>query len=318
MDTASLQATVAIGAQVFAQQASALAAQGKMLSDAFGDAVELLLNTRGKVVVSGMGKSGIIGRKIAATLASTGTSSFFVHPAEAFHGDLGMIGADDSVLLISNSGETDEVLKLLPYIRHVGVPTISITGDSTSTLAGQTRVHLAVTVEREACLHNLAPTTSTTAALVMGDALAVALMERRRFKPTDFATFHPGGTLGRRLLSRVSDLMHCAPVSVQMSTPFLSVVEAITRGRTGAVLVLGDERELCGIVTDGDLRRAISHGSDVREITARDMMTAHPVTISANAPFAEAETLMVTRKISTLVALDAGNAAVGIISLFDT
>lgn len=318
MDTAGLRATIAIGAQVFAQQANALAAQGKTLSNAFGDAVELLLGTRGKVIVSGMGKSGIIGRKIAATLASTGTSSFFVHPAEAFHGDLGMIGADDSVVLISNSGETDEVLKLLPYLRHVGVPTLSITGDPTSTLATQTRVHLPVSVEREACLHNLAPTTSTTAALVMGDALAVALMERRRFKPADFATFHPGGALGRRLLSRVSDLMRHSPVSVAQSTPFLCVVEAITRGRVGAVLVLGDDRELCGIVTDGDLRRAISHGRDVREITARDMMTAHPITIDASAPFAEAETLMVTRKISTLVALDADNVAVGIVSLFDT
>ncbi|WP_207233527.1 KpsF/GutQ family sugar-phosphate isomerase [Salinicola tamaricis] len=214
---------------VFEDQSRALSHIGHSLSDGFLDAVELIYTCTGKVIISGMGKSGIIGRKIAATLASTGSPSFFVHPGEAYHGDLGMIGGDDLVILISYSGETDEVIKLLPYLRHIQARSVAITGNPASTLATSADVHLDVSVEREACPNNLAPTTSTTATLVMGDALAVALMSRRAFMPVDFARFHPGGSLGRKLLTKASDVMHQVP-SLARTSPFAEVVHEISEG----------------------------------------------------------------------------------------
>ncbi|WP_347949987.1 KpsF/GutQ family sugar-phosphate isomerase [Chromobacterium phragmitis] len=273
--------------------------------------------TQGKLIVCGMGKSGIIGRKIAATFASTGTSSFFVHPGEAFHGDLGMISPQDSVLLLSNSGETEEVLRLLPYLKHIGAPVLAITGRSDSTLAREADCALLVPIEREACPHNLAPTTSTTLTLVMGDALAVALMELRQFQPTDFARFHPGGSLGRKLLTRVRDVMTPGIPSNRPGDNFKQVVNSMTKGCLGLTVVVGDEGNLLGIVTDGDLRRGMERHESPHALQARQLMTPAPLTISCDAMFAEAEELMLKRKITSLVAVDQYDRPVGIIKYFD-
>ncbi|MEO9385741.1 KpsF/GutQ family sugar-phosphate isomerase [Chromobacterium phragmitis] len=306
-----------IGSAVFAEQARALQTQADELSSDFSQAVEMIHATQGKLIVCGMGKSGIIGRKIAATFASTGTSSFFVHPGEAFHGDLGMISPQDSVLLLSNSGETEEVLRLLPYLKHIGAPVLAITGRSDSTLAREADCALLVPIEREACPHNLAPTTSTTLTLVMGDALAVALMELRQFQPTDFARFHPGGSLGRKLLTRVRDVMTPGIPSNRPGDNFKQVVNSMTKGCLGLTVVVGDEGNLLGIVTDGDLRRGMERHESPHALQARQLMTPAPLTISCDAMFAEAEELMLKRKITSLVAVDQYDRPVGIIKYFD-
>ena len=246
-----------IAAQVFTEQGHALLAQAGQLPRDFTHAVEAMLQTQGKVIVCGMGKSGIIGRKIAATLSSTGTSSFYVHPGEAFHGDLGMIAAGDCVLLISNSGETEEVRRLLPYLKHIRATIIAITGKPDSTLGRQATFTLALPLNREACPNNLAPTTSTTLTLVLGDALAIALMARRKFQPEDFARFHPGGALGKKLLSTVADVMHTELPCNQPGDSFQQVVGNITAGCQGLSVIRYPGQAAIGIITDGDLRRAI-------------------------------------------------------------
>ncbi|MGM8930657.1 KpsF/GutQ family sugar-phosphate isomerase [Salinicola halophyticus] len=301
--------------RVFEDQARALDAVGAFLNDEFQEAVDLILACTGKVIVCGMGKSGIIGRKIAATLSSTGTSSFFVHPGEAYHGDLGMISRGDLVLLISYSGETDEVIKLLPYLRHIAARSVSITGCAQSTLAGASDVHLDVSVPRECCPNNLAPTTSTTATLVMGDALAVALMDQRGFMPVDFARYHPGGTLGHKLLTQVQDVMHPVP-SIHEDASFADVVHQISEGGKGIVCVLSRDSGLVGVVTDGDLRRAIEKSTNTECLTARDIMGRMPVTVSGNTNLHDCEILMRERKLTSLIVAEAGRP-LGVIKSFD-
>lgn len=283
----------------------------------FERAIEMILAARGRVVVVGMGKSGIIGRKIAATLASTGTHSFFVHPGEAFHGDLGMIREIDVVLMISNSGETEELVRLLPFMEHQRNVVIAMTGKRDSTLARHADCVLDISVPREACNNNLAPTSSTTATLVMGDALAVTLSSLRGFQPEDFARFHPGGSLGRKLLTRVSDVMHrgslpfCAPGS-----SFREVIHAITRGRVGLVMVMEAER-LVGLITDGDVRRALERNEDPLGLSAAQMMTSTPLTIGADERFAVGEERMREAKVNSLIVTDEDGGVVGVLQIYD-
>lgn len=307
---------LAIAQQTLDIEIAALKAMRQRLDHRINKAVEIVLEMRGRVVVVGMGKSGIIGQKIAATLASTGTSAFFVHPGEAFHGDLGMIKPIDVALLISNSGETEEVLRILPFLQYQKNKIIAMTGKMQSTLAQHADVVLDVGVEREACKNNLAPTSSTTNTLAMGDALAVALTEKRNFQPEDFARFHPGGSLGRRLLTRVQDVMCKEPLPVCAPTSsFREVVNAITYGRLGLTLVMDDE-VLCGIITDGDVRRAFDVYEDVKSLHAEKIMTANPLTINADTRFADAESYMREKKVSALVVQDTAGKTVGVLQIF--
>lgn len=307
---------LAIAQQTLDIEIAALKAMRQRLDHRINKAVEIVLEMRGRVVVVGMGKSGIIGQKIAATLASTGTPAFFVHPGEAFHGDLGMIKPIDVALLISNSGETEEVLRILPFLQYQKNKIIAMTGKMQSTLAQHADVVLDVGVEREACKNNLAPTSSTTNTLAMGDALAVALTEKRNFQPEDFARFHPGGSLGRRLLTRVQDVMCKEPLPVCAPTSsFREVVNAITYGRLGLTLVMDDE-VLCGIITDGDVRRAFDVYEDVKSLHAEKIMTANPLTITADTRFADAESYMREKKVSALVVQDKAGKTVGVLQIF--
>jgi arabinose-5-phosphate isomerase len=303
----------AIGARVFAEQGQALLTQSASLPEKFPAAVDALLATRGKVIVCGMGKSGIIGRKIAATLASTGTSSFFVHPGEAFHGDLGMIAAGDCVLLISNSGETEEVRRLLPYLKHIQATIIAITGKPGATLARQASITLVLPLDKEACPNNLAPTTSATLTLVLGDALAIALMARRRFQPEDFARFHPGGALGKKLLTTVAQVMHAHLPCNQPGDSFQQVVGSMTAGCQGLSVIRQPGQAALGIITDGDLRRAIERHHDLKRLTAAEIMTRNPISIGADCLLSQAEALMVRHKVTALLALDGQGLPVGIV-----
>lgn len=306
-----------LASQVIETEVEALKAMADRLDDNFRKAIEIILTARGRVVVIGMGKSGIIGKKIVATFASTGTPSFFVHPGEAFHGDLGMIHADDVALMISNSGETEELIRLLPFMQYQGNRIIAMTGKLNSTLAKNADVVLDIAVEREACNNNLAPTSSTTAALVMGDALAVVLSTVRGFQPKDFARFHPGGSLGCRLLTRVSDVMHrenlpiCSP-----NATFRDIVHTITRGRLGLALVM-EGQTLRGIITDGDIRRTFDKVTNPMELVAADIMTTNPRTIGHKERFADAEELMRVARINSLVVTDDTGAVVGVLQIYD-
>ncbi len=296
---------------------SALQRMRGRLNQDFEKAVEIVLQARGRVVVIGMGKSGIIGQKIAATLASTGSAAFFVHPGEAFHGDLGMIRDVDVALLISNSGETEEVLRVLPFLEWQKNPIIALTGKMDSTLARHAHVVLDVSVEREACANNLAPTSSTTNTLAMGDALAVALTVKRGFQPEDFARFHPGGSLGRRLLTRVCDVMKkdnlpvCGP-----DASFRDVVNSITYGRIGLTLVMSNG-ELEGIITDGDLRRSFENEKSIQEIQAKNIMTSTPLTTKPDVRLTEVESFMRERKVSALVVVNESSNVLGVLQIFD-
>lgn len=283
----------------------------------FEKSVKLILKSKGRVVVVGMGKSGLIGKKIAATLASTGTSSFSVHPAEAFHGDLGMIHCNDVILMISNSGETEELIRLLPFLKHQDNKIIAMTGRIESTLAKNAYAVLNVSVAREACNHNLAPTSSTTASLVMGDALAVALSTLKNFQPEDFARFHPGGSLGRRLLTRVSDVMRkedlpiCSP-----DAPLREIVSVITRCKLGVAIVM-DQDKMLGIITDGDLRKVFEQAIDPLNLYAIDIMSKAPYTIDQNENLAEAEKIMKERTKRVLVVINSLKKPVGVLQIFD-
>ena len=285
-------------------QSSALSSLAGTLGDDFDAAVRLILQCRGRVIIAGMGKSGIVGKKIAATLASTGTPAMYLHPGEAIHGDLGMITSHDLVVLISHSGETEEVLKMLPSLKYFGNTIISIVGNAPSTISRQSDVALRVSIEREVCPNNLAPTTSTLAVMAIGDAIAVCLIKARDFKPADFAAFHPGGILGRRLLSRVSDTM--ITERLPLIRPEETVRDAIfcmTAGRLGLAIIV-DDRRLLGILTDGDLRRALIMDASMMDKPVRDFMTPVPVTISPSAMVSEAEALMRKYKIRALVVTD--------------
>lgn len=308
--------SIKVGKEVFKVQASALAATATRLDSTFDQAVDMILETSGRVVVSGMGKSGIIGNKIAATLASTGTTSFSVHPAEAYHGDLGMFVSGDIAILISYSGETEEVIRLIPSLRHFGVRIIAIVGNVDSTLGRNSDLALDTSVERESCPNNLAPTTSTTVALAMGDALAVALIERRGFQPHDFAVFHPGGSLGRRLLTRVKDVMHTDLPVCSLRDSLKEVIITITHGGLG-VAVVAEAGEIKGIVTDGDLRRVFFDHDSLENLTAENIMTVNPLTVQEHDMFAEAEATMLKSGVTSLLVVDDGNSLSGILKLQD-
>ena len=272
-----------------------------------------------KVVVSGMGKSGLVGQKIAATMASTGTPAFFLHPAEGIHGDLGMLGRTDVLIAISNSGETQEILQLLPYVERMGIPVVSMTGRMTSTLAKHSDVALDVSVSEEACPMGLAPTASTTAVLAMGDALAVVLLQKRGFKQEDFAQFHPGGTLGRRLLVRVRDLMHGGaemPV-VSEAVPATAAILEITAKKLGMTTVTDANGKLVGIITDGDLRRFIQRGGDFARVTAGELASRNPKTIAPDDLAAKAVEQMERFSITTLVVGEGERRILGVIHLHD-
>ena len=298
-------------------EAEAIGAMAARLDVAFEAAIQTILSMQGRVVVVGMGKSGIIGQKIAATMASTGTPAFFVHPGEAFHGDLGMIKPIDVALLISNSGETEEIIRILPFLQYQQNRIIAMTGAPKSSLGRNAHVVLDVGVEREACNNNLAPTSSTTCTLVMGDALAMVLAAERDFQPEDFARFHPGGSLGRRLLTRVADVMNkdklpiCTP-----DASFKQVVHSINRGYLGLALVMQDN-VLEGIITDGDIRRAFDRDTDFTILCAQDIMSRTPKTVTPDMRFAEAEAYMRAEKVGSLVVQDDNNEVVGILRIYD-
>lgn len=302
----------------FRAEAEAVQSLAGQLTDDFEKAVRAILATHGKVIVTGMGKSGLVGRKIAATLASTGTPSFFLHPGEAYHGDLGMIEAGDIVLALSNSGQTDEVLRLIPYLQECGNTVIAMTGNAGSTLAKNSTYHLDVSVKSEACPLSLAPTCSTTAQLAMGDALAVALMNERGFRAEDFARFHPGGSLGRRLLTRVGDVMRSEHLpTASPSSRLGEVIITISDARMGVAVIL-DEGKIAGIVTDGDVRRAMERlRGEFFNIRASDIATRNPKTISPDEKLIEAEKMMTRNKVTSLLVTDAAGKLTGVIQIYD-
>lgn len=292
----------------------------KYVDENFSKAVELIIGCSGRLIISGMGKSGIIGKKIAATMASTGTSSFFIHPGEAFHGDLGMIQPEDVILLITNSGETDEVLKLIPSLKQFGNKIIAMTGAPQSTLAKNADITINVKIEKEVCPNNLAPTTSTTATLVMGDALAIALIYLRDFQPHQFALYHPGGSLGKKLLTNVADVMHTKNLPFVMPDDTMNDVILTMTTSTLGLAIVQHNGLLKGIITDGDLRRALMQYSDYKVLTATDMMTIIPITISQDHMLAEAEEIMRENHIKNVLVVDNNdsNAVVGVLEYFQS
>ena len=304
--------------EVFEIESKEIANLSKRLTDDFEKAINAILQSSGKLIVSGMGKSGIIGKKIAATLASTGTPSFFLHPGEAYHGDLGMIEENDIVLLISNSGETDEVLKLIPFLKHQKNCTISMSGNDDSTLAKNTNYHLNIAVDKEACPLFLAPTSSTTATLVMGDALAVTLMKLRDFKEENFAKFHPGGSLGRRLLTTVGDVMKKKNLPIISSQAAIKeVIQRISEGMLGLVVII-DNNKIIGIITDGDIRRAMeSREKDFFNLKAEDLMSNHPKLIYETDKLISASNIMSQHKINSLLVVNESNDLVGVVQVYD-
>jgi len=305
--------------RVIRKEAEAVISLENRIGPEFGRAVEVILNCTGRVIVTGMGKSGLIGRKIAATLTSTGTAAVFLHPAEGMHGDLGIVQRDDCILAISKSGETDEFFLLLPIFKRLGVPIIAITGNVQSPLAQKSDVILDVSVREEACPNNLVPTSSTTASLVMGDALAVALLLRRGFSQDDFAFLHPGGNLGKKLILKVADVMHTGsevPI-VTEKTNLKETILQMTSKRLGVTTVVGGKGQLTGIITDGDLRRLVERTNKIFSLSARDAMTVRPKTISQDALAAEAVNTMEKYSITSLVITDGENKPMGIVHLHD-
>jgi len=308
-----------LASAVLKTEAQAILALIPRLGESFTRSCELILQCRGRVVVTGIGKSGHIGNKIASTMASTGTPAFFVHPAEASHGDMGMITAQDVLIAISNSGESPEVVSLLPVLKHLATPIIAMTGNAHSTLAMAATAHLDVSVEQEACPLNLAPTSSTTASLAMGDALAVALLQARGFTANDFALTHPGGALGRRLLLRVHQIMHSGD-AIPKVAPDCQLVKAlleITQKRLGLTTVVNEHGELQGLFTDGDLRRALDKDINIHTTPIAQVMNPHCRTISSRALAAEALQVMRDHKITALVVTDDSQKLQGIVHMHD-
>ncbi len=302
----------------FSNQAEAIAELASRVDEDFLRALNLLLGCTGRVIVSGIGKSGLIGRKIAATLACSGTPAFFVHPAEAAHGDLGMITRRDVLILISNSGETAEIVRLLPFFQELSVPMIALVGRAESTLGRAADAVLDISVDSEACPHNLVPTTSAMTTMAMGDALAMAAMRMRDFSADDFGRFHPGGTLGRRLNGRVRDVMQNNPLPVvSPQTPVSEMLMKMTTGRCGLVIVTNEAGAPIGIVTDGDLRRALQRHSDLLDRQVYDVMSPRPVTIHDSALVREAEERMRRLRLKALVVVDSASRAVGVIEIFN-
>jgi arabinose-5-phosphate isomerase len=305
--------------QVLRIEADAVLALAERIDGAFLQALSLILNCHGRVIVSGIGKSGHIARKIASTLASTGTPAYFVHPAEASHGDLGMITREDVLIALSNSGESAELLTIVPFIKRQGAKLISITGKPESTLAREADAHLDAGVAQEACPLNLAPTASTTAALAMGDALAVALLDARGFGAEDFARSHPGGSLGRRLLTHVRDVMRSG-AAIPAVTPETKVADAIleiSRGGIGMTTVINPERQVLGVFTDGDLRRAFAKNLDLRILTVADIMSQQPRAIGPDQLAVEAVEMMEKHKINQLPVVDEYGTLIGALNMHD-
>ena len=300
-------------------EADALRTMSTRLDNGFADAVRLVLSCSGRVVVSGMGKSGHVGGKIAATLASTGTPAFFMHPGEASHGDLGMIAPNDVVLALSNSGESNELVSIVPLIKRRGAKLIAMTGNPASTLAREADAHLNAGVDKEACPLNLAPTASTTAALALGDALAVALLDARGFSADDFARTHPGGSLGRRLLVHVRDVMHSGDElpKVARDASLKAALLEITQKGLGMTAVVDAAGRVVGLFTDGDLRRALEHPLDLRQAMIADLMTQNPKTIRADELAVAAVEKMDTLKINGLLVVDEDNTLVGALNMHD-
>ena len=319
----SQDAIVALARQALDIEAGALRGMAERLQgepgEAFARAVRAVLSCQGRLVVMGMGKSGHVGRKITATLASTGTPAMFVHPAEAHHGDLGMVQPGDVVLAISNSGESEELTGLLPVLKRQGVTLLAMTGKPTSSLARHADIELDSAVAQEACPLNLAPTASTTAQMALGDALAVVLLDARGFKPEDFARSHPGGSLGRKLLTHLTDVMRSgeAVPRVAPESPFGDVMREMSAKGLGATAVVAADGTVLGVFTDGDLRRKIEAGVELRSTTARELMTPSPQTIREDVLAAEAVALMEARRINTLLVVDAAGVLVGAVSTND-
>lgn len=313
------KALIATGKRTIDLEASCVAVLSERLDEHFVKACQLMLSCEGRIVVIGMGKSGHIGNKIAATLASTGSPAFFVHPGEASHGDMGMITSKDVVLALSNSGTTAEILTILPLIKRMNAPLISMTGSTTSTLAQAADAHLDVSVAEEACPHGLAPTSSTTTALAMGDALAIALLEARGFSAEDFAFSHPGGALGRRLLLKVEDIMHSGEQIPRVSetTPLGQALLEITEKKLGMTAIVDAQNQLLGIFTDGDLRRTLDQGVDIHSVQVNEVMTSHCKTIKPDILAAEALRIMEEGKINALIVTDEQNHPVGALNMHD-
>jgi arabinose-5-phosphate isomerase len=309
-----------IAKRVLKIEAEAVYALTEKLNSDFERAVEIIFNSKGRVVVTGMGKSGLVGKKIAATLASTGTPAFFLHPAEASHGDLGMVTSDDVIIAISNSGETEELINLIPFLKRFNVGLISMTGNPESTLSKAADVTLDISVREEACPLGIVPTASTTAALAMGDALAVALLTKRGFKEEDFAFFHPGGSLGKKLFIKVKDLMHTGdalPI-VSPEMPMIKATVEISSKRLGVTIVVDSEKRILGIITDGDLRRGIERwGKAFFDMKAGEVMTKNPKTISEEELAVKALSMMERHSITSLVVPDDSGRALGIVHLHD-
>ena len=307
-----------IATQALQDEAQALSDLIPLLDEQFDKSVDLMLHCKGKVIVTGVGKSGHVGAKIAATLSSTGTPAVFVNPLDAYHGDLGVITKDDVVLALSNSGQTDELLRFVPIIIHMEVPIIGMSGNPDSLLAKYSTYHINVKVEKEACPLNLAPTSSTTAALAMGDALAICLMELRDFKPRDFAQFHPGGELGKRLLTTAGDVM--LTENLPFLSPAMHLGEAIIKvsaGKLGLGIALNDDETVAGIITDGDIRRAMERWqAGFFDHTVDDIMTRTPKTVTTKARISEIQGIMHSNKIHNVLVTDAANHVVGVVDSY--
>lgn len=310
---------ISSGLRTIQIESEAVAALRERINDEFVKACEMILNCRGRTIVTGMGKSGHIAKKIAATLASTGSPAFFVHPGEASHGDLGMITPDDIVIAISYSGNSSEILTLLPLLKRSGIPIISMSANPDSPLGEVATVHLNISVVREACPLALAPTASTTVTLVMGDALAIALLEARGFTAEDFAFSHPGGALGRKLLVRVSDIMHTGNAIPQVApeTPLAQALMVMSEKGFGMTTVVDANQRLLGIYTDGDLRRSLDQGIDIRTTHVGELMNIHPKTLRENTLAAEALTIMEQTKINVLLVMNEHDELAGVIKIND-
>ncbi len=310
---------IEIGRRVIRIEASAVAELEDRIDENFAKVVDLILNSNGRVIITGVGKSGIIARKIVATMNSTGTPALYLHPADAIHGDLGVVRKEDVVICISKSGDTIEVLRLIPIFKRIGVPVISMVGNLNSQLARLSDYVLNVAVKQEACPYNLAPTASTTATLAMGDALAIALLEKRNFTRENFALFHPGGNLGKRLLLKVEELMVSGkevPI-VHTSTPMKETIIEMTSKRLGATCVVNDEGKLVGIITDGDLRRLLQRTENIFALNAGEVMTKNPKTIKKDALAVTALQQMETYNITQLVVIDEEGRPIGMIHIHD-
>ena len=318
-DSKSMTEALAVARRLVQIETEAVRSLEARVNETFAKAVELVASVEGRIIVTGMGKSGHIGRKISATLASTGTPSQFLHPTEAVHGDLGMVTRQDAVLLLSKSGETAELVNLLPYFKLLAIPVIGLLGSCASTIGEKCDVCLDVSVAEEGCPLDLAPTASTTAALAMGDALAVALLTLKRFRPEDFAFLHPGGALGRRLTKRVEEVMHTGAdiPTVTENASMREVIMEMTRKRLGATCVIDDRGGLAGIFTDGDLRRAFERGTDFGHATAVQAAIRAPKTIEPKALVTQAINIMETYNILVLPVVDGANQLVGIVHLHD-